>query len=64
MLKRMNVDLVRMSIEPIPMNLLSPQLIKRPLKIVVHKDKQSCQPVKINHVENGHDSQSEPLQQL
>ena len=64
MLKRMNVDLAMMSVECVPMNHLSPQLIKRPLTIAIHKDPQSCQTVKIDHVENGHEGQSEPSQQL
>ena len=39
-------------------------MIKRPSTTDVHKNPQSHQPVKIDHVENGHEGQSEPLQQL
>ena len=42
-----------MDVEPIPNNLLSPQMIKRPPATVVHKDPQSYQPMKTDHVENG-----------
>ena len=53
-----------MNVEPIPKNHMSPQMIKRPPAVVVHKDPQSHQPIKTDHVENGHEGQSEPLQQL
>ena len=57
-------DLARMDVEPVPKNQLSPQMIKRPSTTFVHKDSQSYQPMKIDHVENGWEGQSEPLQQL
>ena len=38
-------------------------MIKRPLATAIHKDPQSHQPIKIDHVENGHDVQSDPSQQ-
>ena len=60
----MSVDLTRMYVGHIPKNKLSPQMIKRPPTTFVHKDPQSHQPVKIDHVENGHEGQSEPLRQL
>ena len=53
-----------MNVEPIPKNILSPQMIKKPPTISVHKDPQSHQPVKIDHVENGHEGQSEPSQKM
>ena len=46
-------------VEPIPKNHLSPQLIKRPSTTIVHKDPQSYQLVKIDHLENGEEGQSE-----
>ena len=55
MLKRMNADLARMFVEIVPMNHMSSQLIKRPLTTIVHKDPQSHQPIKIDHVKNGHE---------
>ena len=64
LLKRTNVDLARMDVEHVPKNQQSPQMIKRPPKTIVHKDPQSHQPTKIDHVENGHEGQSEPSQKL
>ena len=43
---------------------LSPQLIKRPPPPVVHKYPQSHQPIKIDRVENGHEGQNKPSQEL
>ncbi len=60
----MSVDLARIDVEPVPKNHLSPQMIKRPPAIVVHKDPQSYQPMKIDHVENRKEGESEPSQQL
>ena len=60
----MSADLARMYVEHVPKNKVSPQMIKRPPTTVVHKDPQSHQPAKIDHVENGHEGQSEPSQQL
>ncbi len=60
----MNADRSRMSIEPVLLNHLSPQMTKSPPLISIHKDPQSRQPMKIDHVENGHEGQSEPSQQL
>ena len=60
----MSADLARMSIENVSKNNLSPQIIKRPPTPIVHKDPQSHQPTKIDHIENGHEGQSKPLQQL
>ena len=60
----MSVDITRMDVEPIPKNQQSPQMIKRPPTTVVHKNPKSHQRVKTDHVENGHEGQSEPLQQL
>ena len=56
----MSVDLARMDVEHAPKNHLSPQMIKRPPATVVHKDPQSYQLVKIDHVENGQEGQREP----
>ena len=53
-----------MDVEHAPKNKLSPQMKKRPPTTSIHKDPQSHQPMKIDHVENGHEGQSEPLQQL
>ena len=53
-----------MNVEPVPKNILSPQMTKKPSETIVHKNPQSSQPVKIDHVENGHEGQSEPSQQL
>ena len=44
----------------IPKNNLSPQMMKRPLATIVHKYLQSHQSVKIDHVDNGQEGQSEP----
>ena len=52
----MSVDLARMDVEHVPKNQLSSQMIKRPPATVVHKDPQSHQPMKIDHVENGQES--------
>ena len=38
----------------------SPQMIKRSPATVVHKEPQSYQPFKIDHVENGQEGQSDP----
>ena len=46
--------LMMLALKPIPKNHLSPQFIKIPLTIVIHKDPQSHQPIKIDHVEKGH----------
>ena len=53
-----------MFVEPVPLNHLSPQVTKSPPLIVVHKDPQLHEPIQIDHLENGHEGQSEPLQQL
>ena len=53
-----------MDVEHIPKNQLSPQMIKRPPATIVHKDPQSYQPCKTNHVENGQEVQSIPSDQL
>ena len=53
---RRSVDLTRSDVEPVSRNQKSPQMIKRPLATVVHKDL----PVKTGHVENGQEGQSEP----
>ena len=53
-----------MDVEHIAKNQLSPQMIKRPPTTVVHKDPQSYQPGKTDHVENGQEGQSVPSQQL
>ena len=53
-----------MNVEHIPKNQLSPQMIKRPLAIIVHKDPKPHQSMKTDHVENGQESQSEPSGQL
>ena len=45
----------QVSIEPIPE--LSPPLTKRPPPTTILKYPQSCQPMKIDHVENGHEGQ-------
>ena len=42
-----------MDVEPIPKNKVSPQMIKRPLATAIHKDPQSYQSKKTDHVENG-----------
>ncbi len=42
-----------MDVENIPKNQLSPRMIKRPHATIVHKDPQSYQLGKANHVENG-----------
>ena len=49
----MSIDLARMYVEPIAKIYLSPQMIKRPRKTVVHKNPKSYQFVKSDHVENG-----------
>jgi uncharacterized linocin/CFP29 family protein len=53
-----------MDVEHIPKKQLSPQKIKGPPTTSVHKDRQLYQPCKTNHVENGQEGQSVPLQQL
>ena len=53
-----------MDVEHIPKNQLSPQMIKRSPTTVVHKNPQSYQPGKTDHVENRQEGQSIPLQQL
>ena len=52
-LLRRSEDIARIDVEPISKNSMSPQMIKRPPATIVHKDPQSYQPVKTNHVENG-----------
>ena len=42
-----------MDVEHIPKNQLSPQMIERPPATFIHKDPQSYQPCKIDHVEYG-----------
>ena len=44
-----------MDVEHVPKNHLSPQMRKRPSTTVVHKDSHSHQPMKTDHVENGHE---------
>ena len=60
----MSTNLARMYVEPIPKNHLYPQMIKRHPTTVIHKYPQSHQPIKTDHVENVHKSQSGPSQQL
>ena len=50
----------RMDVKVVPNNQMSPQMIKRPSATTIHKDPQSHQPVKTDHVENGQEGQSEP----
>ena len=64
LLKTTSENLARMDVEHIPNNHLCPRMIKRPSATIVHKDPQSYQPCKTDHVENGEEGQSVPSQKL
>ena len=53
MLLRRSAYQARIDVELVSKKNLSPQIIKKPSTIVVHKYPQSHQHVKIDHVENG-----------